>query len=800
MVGRAIVLGTLLAAAGCIEPELVACGDLSCPVGTTCLGARCVTPDQLSACDGVTEGGVCSIDNAIGKCTGGVCDPVGCGNGRVDDNEVCDDGNTGFGDGCSGDCRSVETCGNGIVDVAAGESCDCGDTAHKPDRCRSANSASIDAECSPSCELRYCGDGAIDTLEQCDGALLGGQSCTDFGYYHGALACSDLCRFDVSTCVGRCGDGSIEPAFGEYCDGAPPQGSCLTVGYDAGTLACSSACTPQVASCEAFGWRQLDTASVRSVWAGASDILVIGVDGSARMVITGIPEPAPAGVYRVAAGAGTTGYAIGVSSIAVWSGTAWSMLAPGWPTTATPTAAWASSSLGLYVVAGGGLWRYAGGTWTDQGATGVLGVTGDATRVFRWTANALHSSLGGAWTAESLPALGATSIAGFASSGAVWWLGTADAQIRRGAPGVAFSPPGPVEAFTSMVAAASGDLVIAPSMRRLFADGRADEMLAAPAGPVAIAVSLDGGIVIGATTGAFRIRTGAWGVATFISNTNFLSDALTYHVTTRGTRQIFSGFSWICSAGYCDYNYDAPNGLWDFVEAADQNLLYATDTFGELGLWAYDANVGDWSAAVVGDLRTLAIGRSGAIVAAGPELVARGGQTVWNQDWSTYAVTGYNVIAADEVGDNTSLFAIGQPIAGGGAVILEITQTGAITVLPNSATAPWQGLYVAPDGTVFAVGGDTVWSLKRGSTQPVIQHVLGADLRTISGTGVNDIFIGGRVLPFSTFTGVSHWNGVAWTSVRLPDAKTPLKMFVTSSLITYVFGRNFYDLPRVVLW
>src|SRR3954471_5386119 len=49
-----------------------------------------------------------------------VCiDIGGCGDGIVDRDkgEVCDDGNIKNGDGCSADCKSDETCGNGIADV-----------------------------------------------------------------------------------------------------------------------------------------------------------------------------------------------------------------------------------------------------------------------------------------------------------------------------------------------------------------------------------------------------------------------------------------------------------------------------------------------------------------------------------------------------------------------------------------------------------------------------------------------------------------------------------------------------------
>src|SRR5258706_5146390 len=51
-----------------------------------------------------------------------------CGNGKIDPGEVCDDGNANDGDGCSADCTSDESCGNGVVDTAVGEGCDDGDS------------------------------------------------------------------------------------------------------------------------------------------------------------------------------------------------------------------------------------------------------------------------------------------------------------------------------------------------------------------------------------------------------------------------------------------------------------------------------------------------------------------------------------------------------------------------------------------------------------------------------------------------------------------------------------------------
>ena len=801
MVTRAVMLAALVAVTGCLEPNLVACGDLSCPEGTTCLVDRCVTAGQLAACASSAEGAVCTVEGAVGRCGGGACEPVGCGNGHVDPGEVCDDGNTSYGDGCSGDCRSVETCGNGIVDVSAGESCDCGDAVHKPDRCRSPNSDSPDAECSSRCELRYCGDGKIDTLEQCDGSLLGGQTCSDFGYYHGELGCSTLCRFDTNTCAGRCGDQVVEPGFGEFCDGAPPPGSCITYGFDAGTLGCSAACTPNVARCEPFGWRQLDGSNVRSLWASNTDVLVVGTDGNARMVINGIAQTAPLGTtYRVAAGAGMIGYAIGDTQVAMWSGTVWSTLPVGWAASATPTAAWASASFGLYVVAGGGLWRYAGGTWTDQGLTGVIGVTGDPMRAIAWTASSASLSTGTTWTVISPPSIGTTTITGFASSGPVWWLGTSSANVWKGGPGQPWEGPIAVEPFTQLAASGTGDLVISPSMRRVFVDGRASAALAPPANVATIAVSVDGGIVIGGTSGSYRLRTGAWSARTFIADMDFLSDAFTYHITTRGTRQVFSSYPWISDDGiYFYYDYGAL-GMGDFAEAVDGIHVYAVDFGSGAGLWATDPDTADSIEVASGTFNELTITHSGALTAGGLEVVARGAMVAWNAGWATWPVTGFDVTAVDELSDGT-IVGLAKPLGPGMSVVVSIDTLGVITQLTGSASAtPWRGLYVAPDNTIFAVGGDTVWSLAPGAAAPVISHVTGADLATIGGTGPQDLFVAGRPLPFSAFTGMSHWDGTAWTSVHLPDGHYPIKLYATSSLVTYVIGRNFYDLPRVVLW
>jgi cysteine-rich repeat protein len=200
-----LVLGVAcaaLAVTGCAsQPSASVCPNgIVCPGGTQCAAAQavCITnncgnglTDPGEQCD---DGNIIDGDGCSHGCTTEVC-----GNHNLDPGEICDDGNTVSGDGCAADCKSIEICGNGVVDTAAGEVCDDG-----PEKTVGGKPVSGDG-CSSDCKsTEVCGNGIRDVNEKCDdGHVPGG--------------CNDDCQGGTG-----CGDGSIDKdAMGkpiEECD------------------------------------------------------------------------------------------------------------------------------------------------------------------------------------------------------------------------------------------------------------------------------------------------------------------------------------------------------------------------------------------------------------------------------------------------------------------------------------------------------------------------------------------------------------------------------------------------------
>lgn len=144
-----------------------------------------------------------------------------CGNGKLDSNEGCDDGNHRNGDGCNEycylesaacaigqeHCVNVAQCGDGILTYP--EACDDGNLSSGdgcPENCAVIEKGWVCLGAGPRCRP-ICGDGAI----------AGGESCDDGNVLAGD-GCSAHCSLEVlpRTPAGVCGDGAL--AEDEQCD------------------------------------------------------------------------------------------------------------------------------------------------------------------------------------------------------------------------------------------------------------------------------------------------------------------------------------------------------------------------------------------------------------------------------------------------------------------------------------------------------------------------------------------------------------------------------------------------------
>ena len=187
-----------------------------------------------------------------------------CGNGIIDPQEACDDGNRDSGDGCDRSCRiepgfscfeepSVCETGCGDSSVAGQEECDDGNLL-PGDGCDNACALEPGYTCTgePSACVSTCGDGALSALEQCDdGNLLPGDGCSSDCRVENGWVCEDG---DPSVCEALCGNGALDA--GEECDGLQLDGkSCTTLPgeYTGGVLSCSAGCVFDIGGCISAG-------------------------------------------------------------------------------------------------------------------------------------------------------------------------------------------------------------------------------------------------------------------------------------------------------------------------------------------------------------------------------------------------------------------------------------------------------------------------------------------------------------------------------------------------------------------
>ncbi len=155
-------------------------GACSAPAGNTEPDSDSDSEGDSDAADGIHLG---DGDDDLGEIDTRPA-PPGCGDGKLTEDEACDDGGRDGGDGCSANCLVVES---GFICRVPGQPCE---------------------------PFAKCGDGIPSFPEQCDdGGLVPGDGCsatckTEIGF---------KCEGRPSTCVPTlCGDGKIEGA--ELCD------------------------------------------------------------------------------------------------------------------------------------------------------------------------------------------------------------------------------------------------------------------------------------------------------------------------------------------------------------------------------------------------------------------------------------------------------------------------------------------------------------------------------------------------------------------------------------------------------
>jgi len=146
----------------------------------------------------------------------------------------------------SGNCNSSSKCQTQTCPVTAGPTCTVTNTCVPNIACTCGNTSCepLTGETAANCnqDCAGCGNGIINSPEQCDGANLNGQTCVTRGFIAGTLNCSPTCTFDTSACT----NGVSDPCNPKDCSSCPTSGQAV----QSSPGCCVEQCLPQ---CTAWG-------------------------------------------------------------------------------------------------------------------------------------------------------------------------------------------------------------------------------------------------------------------------------------------------------------------------------------------------------------------------------------------------------------------------------------------------------------------------------------------------------------------------------------------------------------------
>jgi hypothetical protein len=371
-----------LLVAGCLKSNSVSCTDgRVCPTGSACddIHHICVLPDQLTSCNGASDGTPCAVAGRDAVCNRGICVEPFCGDGLVSGDEQCDPATS------AGDCKSIGYYEQG----ALGCNSDC----------------TVDAS---ACSGGRCGDAVVQPMfELCDVTPPAGVSCFDYGFDMGRLTCNSFCNFDFGTCshVGWYSERQPDLGLFAYGVGGTSRNDVFVVAW-----------TGKILHYDGVVWTEQ-----------ASPLAGFNVAGQLGYLFA-VSAAAPNDVYAV----GSFG------TIIHYDGASWSTISA--PDVSAPTlwGVWANTSNDVFAVGNGGTIRHFDGTSWSTTTTGadlfaVWGRAGNDVYAAGAGRSALHFN-GSAWSPMSFDsAVGAslTIRSLWGTTSAVYAAGSTSAQAGQ---------------------------------------------------------------------------------------------------------------------------------------------------------------------------------------------------------------------------------------------------------------------------------------------------------------------------------------------------------------------------------